>query len=260
MLDLCHGENGSSDSSRSYRSPVFIILHYTSPLLEIIFILYKPAVPGNIGAAARALKTMGFSRLRLIDPCDHLAKEALMLAHGANEILKQATLYDSFEEATRDLDLVVSTTAKERTAKHDYYASREFGTFLVNKEDLLNKVGILFGTEESGLPNQLILKSDMAMTIPMSGPYPSLNLAQSVMITAYELSRLNLLEKPGRSIEKSGEGWGELKRQTRWLLNESGIPAGSPLFHRIMERMATVGSTDIPLFLSVIRGIKKNLR
>ncbi|MEN8230190.1 MAG: TrmH family RNA methyltransferase [Bacteroidota bacterium] len=223
--------------------------------MEIHFILYKPAVPGNVGASARAIKTMGFHHLRLIDPCNHLAEEALMLAHGSHDILEKANLFDTFEAATADLDLVVCTTAKERTAKHDYYSSREFGEYLVNKKEHLKKVGILFGTEESGLPNQLILQSDLAMSIPMAGAYPSLNLSQSVMVTAYELSLLNLLEKPGQSLSKSGEGWGELKNQAKQVLADAGIPEGSPLFHRIMERMATVGSNDIPLFLSVIKRI-----
>jgi len=226
--------------------------------LEIFFILYKPAVPGNIGAAARAIKTMGFSKLRLIDPCDHLSDEAYMLAHGSHDILHSATLYEDFEEAVSDLDLVVCTTAKGRTAKHDYHSSRRFRDFLENKADRLGKVGILFGTEESGLPNALILKSDLAMSIPMAGSYPSLNLAQSVMVTAYELSPLNQLEKPGQSLSKSGEGWGELKKQSQQLLSQSGIREGSPLFHRIMERMATLGSNDIPLFLSVISRLNKD--
>lgn len=223
--------------------------------MEIHFILYKPAVPGNVGAAARAIKTMGFKNLRLIDPCNHLGEEAMMLAHGSHDILEKATVYDTFDAATSDLDLVICTTAKERSSKHDYYSSRDFGEYLLNKAEQLDKVGILFGTEESGLPNQLILQSDLAMSIPMAGSYPSLNLAQSVMLTAYELSLLNLLEKPGQSIDKSGEGWGELRNQTMLLLTGVGIPEGSPLFHRIMERMATAGANDIPLFLSVIKRI-----
>ena len=226
--------------------------------MEIHFILYKPAVPGNVGSAARAIKTMGFKHLRLIQPCDHLSEEALMLAHGSHDILQTATLFENFESALADLDLVICTTAKKRTAKHDYHSSRQFSEFLENKTDRLQKVGILFGTEESGLPNELILKSDMAMSIPMAGNYPSLNLAQSVMVCAYELSPLNQLEKPGESLSKSGEGWGELKNQAKKLLNDVGIPEGSPLFHRIMERLATTGSNDIPLFLSVISRINKD--
>ena len=226
--------------------------------MEIHFILYKPAVPGNVGAAARAIKTMGFGHLRLIDPCDHLGDEAMMLAHGSHDILQSAMLFDDFETAVSDLDMVVCTTAKGRSAKHDYHSSREILSYLKNKSKQLGKVGILFGTEESGLPNQLVLQSDMAMTIPMAGSYPSLNLAQSVMVTAYELSPLNHMTKPGVPLSKSGEGWGTLKKQTEQLLTRAGIPVGSPLYHRIMERMATLGANDIPLFLSVISRIQKN--
>ena len=225
--------------------------------LEICFILYKPAVPANVGAAARAMKTMGFSHMRLIAPCDHLGDEALMLAHGSHDILKNAILFDTFEDATSDLDLLVCTTAKGRTAKHDYHSSRDLRQILEDKSQL-EKAGILFGTEESGLPNQLVLQSDLAMSIPMSAGYPSLNLAQSVMVTAYELSPLNRLSKPGQTLTKSGEGWGALKSQAKKLLSEAGILEGTPLHHRIMERLSTAGATDIPLFLSVIKGINKH--
>jgi tRNA/rRNA methyltransferase len=225
--------------------------------LEIHFILYKPAVPGNIGAAARAIKTMGFRKLRLIDPCDHLGDEARMMAHGSGDILKSARLFHDFESAVSDLDLLVCTTARGRTAKHDYHSSRDIRQQLEKKAEHLQHVGILFGTEESGLPNTLILKSDMAMSIPMAGSYPSLNLAQAVMLTAYELSPLNELDKPGDPLQKSREGWSTLKEQSAKLLIEAGIPEGTPLYHRIMERMATLSSTDIPLFLSVISRIQK---
>lgn len=225
--------------------------------LEIHFILYKPAVPGNVGAATRAMKTMGFKHLRLIAPCNHLSDEARMLAHGSHDILESARLYDDFESTVADLDLVVCTTAKERSAKHDYHSSRTIREQLENKKGQLQRVGILFGTEESGLPNALILQSDMAMSIPMTGSYPSLNLAQAVMITAYELSPLNHPVKPGAELNKSGEGWGTLKRQSAQLLRDAGILEGTPLYHRIMERMATLSANDIPLFLSVISRIQE---
>jgi len=205
-----------------------------------------------VGAAARAMKTMGFSQLRLIDPCDHLHEEARMLAHGSHEVLENARVFQTFEEAVSDLDLLVCTTAKRRTAKHEYHSSRDLRTVLEKKSGHLEKVGILFGTEESGLPNKLILKSDLAMSIPMNITYPSLNLAQSVMVAAYELSPLNELNKPGQSLSKSGKGFGALKARARELLTGAGIEEGTPLYHRIMERLATLGANDIPLFLSVI--------
>ena len=180
-----------------------------------------------------------------------------MLAHGSHDILESAELFVDFETAVADLDLVVCTTAKRRTAKHEYHSSRDLAGLLNNKKEQLGKVGILFGTEESGLPNALILKSDMAMSIPMAGSYPSINLAQSVMVTAYELSQLNKLEKPGEALSKSGEGWLTLKKQTRELLGQAGIPEGTPLYHRILERLSTVDANDIPLFLSVLSRIQK---
>ncbi len=227
--------------------------------MEIHFILYKPAVPGNVGSAARAIKTMGFSHLRLIDPCDHLGEEALMLAHGSHEILRSARVFGDFDSAVADLDLIVCTTARGRTAKHDYHSSRDLAGLLANKEEQLEQVGILFGTEESGLPNELVLRSDLAMSIPMADSYPSLNLAQAVMVTAYELSQLNRVGKPGKALSKSGEGWSTLKTQATQLLRDSGIPEGSPLYHRILERLGTVDANDIPLFLSVLSRIPKEL-
>ena len=220
--------------------------------MEIHFILYKPAVPGNVGSAALAIKTMGFRHLGLIDPCDHLSEEALMLAHGSHDILQSAQVFKEFEPAVVDLDLVACTTAKRRTAKQDYHSSRDLFAMINNKKEQLGRVGILFGTEESGLPNSLVLKSDMAISIPMAGAYPSLNLAQSVMVLAYELSQLNHMEKPGEVQTKSGEGFGTLKKQSIQLLRNLGIPESTPLHHRILERLATLDANDIPLFLSVL--------
>ena len=179
------------------------------------------------------------------------------MAHGSLDILEKSEVFEDPGDALADLDLLICTTAKQRSAKHDYHSSRELKSFLEEREEALERAGSLFGTEESGLPNRLVLRSDMAVTIPMASGYPSLNLAQSVMIMAYELSPLNRLTTPGKEHLKSGEGYGELRSLTRKLLAEKGIPEGSPLFHRIMERLATVGANDIPLFLSVISRINQ---
>jgi hypothetical protein len=77
------------------------------------------------------------------------------------------------------------------------------------------------------------------------------------MITAYELSPLNTLEIPGSALSKSGEGQGALKRLTARLLKDLDVPEGSPLHHRIMERMALLSAEDIPLVLSVVSRILK---
>ncbi len=218
---------------------------------EILFILYKPAVPGNIGASARAIKTMGFSELRLISPCDHLGAEARMLAHGANEILEKAKVFSSFEKSVEDADLIIATTSKKRSAKVDYIPVRDLPGLILEKGNTVKKTAILFGTEESGLPNELIRKADLAMTIPLMTDYPSLNLSQAVMITAYELSPLFIYSSKDFANDKEIKGWKELRERTTVILKQIGIPEGSPLFHRILERTAMLGETDLNLLHSV---------
>ncbi len=218
---------------------------------NIVFILYKPAVPGNIGASARAMKTMGFTNLRLISPANHLADESLMMAHGSRDILENAKVYKTFEEATEDLDFIIASTAKNRSAKEDYLDSKELSQFLEQKQELVGKVGMLFGTEESGLPNQIIQKSNIAVSIPLNDPYPSLNLSQAVMIFAYELSQLSLSKPMTSKEDMSIEGWKQLKTRVINTLALSGIKPENPLYHRILERVSFLNTGDARLLHSV---------
>ena len=82
--------------------------------MNISFILVEPAVPENIGAAARAIKTMGFNDLRLVNPCDHLDMRAKMLAHASHEILENAKIFTNLSDAIADLDFTIATSAKQR--------------------------------------------------------------------------------------------------------------------------------------------------
>ncbi len=227
---------------------------------DIIFILYKPAVPGNIGASARAMKTMGFEHLRLIDPADHLADEALMMAHGSKDILEKAQLFQTYEEAVKDIDFVIASTAKNRTAKEDYVDSSELSAMLSKKGNLIGKIGVLFGTEESGLPNQLILQANIGVTIPMHAPYPSLNLSQAVMIMAYELSQLSLPTSAESEEEMSVEGWKKLDLRVKNVLSAADIKPLNPLYNRILERVSFLNSGDAGLLHSVTSRLEKKLK
>lgn len=227
---------------------------------NIIFILYKPAVPGNIGASARAMKTMGFEHLRLIDPADHLADEALMMAHGSNDILEKAQVFSSFEEAVSDIDFLIASTAKNRVAKEDYVDSREIGAMISNKKDIIGKAGVLFGTEESGLPNHLILHSNIAVTIPMYKPYPSLNLSQAVMIMAYEMSQISLSKHEKSKEEMSIEGWKQLDQRVKKMLSAAEIKPQNPLYNRILERVSFLQSGDAGLLHSVTSRLEKKFK
>lgn len=224
--------------------------------MEIVFILYKPAVPGNVGAGARAIKTMGFSQLRLIEPCDHLSDEARMLAHGSNDILEEAEVFKNFEEAVQDIDFLIGTTAKKRSAKEDYASPSEIREIINSKKENIKNIAILFGTEESGLPNEYLLECDIASTIPLNTTYPSLNLGQSVMLYAYEFS--DLQAGSNKKEEKvPEESYARLKERIKELLIEIDIQPDSPLHHRVLERFSSIDSSDINLLHSITSRLGK---
>lgn len=224
--------------------------------MELIFMLYKPAVPGNVGAAARAMKTMGFSRLRLIDPCDHLSEEARMLAHGSNDILEKAEVFKDFGKAVKDIDFLIGTTAKKRSAKEDYTTPSEIREIIYSKKENINKIAILFGTEESGLPNEYLLECDIASTIPLKTTYPSLNLGQSVMLYAYELSALQA-SRDKKEDKIPEESYAQLRERIKDLLIKIDIQPDSPLHTRILERFSTIDSADINLLHSITSRLGK---
>ncbi len=217
----------------------------------ISFILVEPAVPENVGAAARALKTMGFTDLRLINPCNYLDEKAKMLAHASHEILENSQVYNTLKEAILDLDLVVATSAKQRWVKLDVIPSYSLLDFIKEKEDTITNVGIVFGREESGLTNEEINLCNRVSTIPLAAPYPSINLAQSVMIYAYTLSPLNL--QPDRTIDESvsPESLKSLLKKIDDLLYKSGITKDMLIFGRIHERISDLKANDIRLLHSI---------
>lgn len=226
--------------------------------MQLIFIFYKPAVPENIGAAARAMNTMGFSEMRLIEPNKHLSTKARMLAHGSLDILENAKVFRNFEEATTDIVFKIATTAKKRSAKEDYLDPNELRTLLKNKSGTFDKAAIIFGTEESGLPNEIIAACDIASSIALANPYPSLNLGQAAMLYAYELSSLSMPEKEKKKIDTAS--YNELKSRTEEILKTIGIPEEMPLFSRILERMGQLGGEDVNLLHSVTGRIWDRLR
>lgn len=228
-------------------------------MVEIIFVLVEPAVPANIGAAARAIKTMGFSKLRLVNPADHLSDEALWLAHGSNEILRSAKVHSSLTDAIEDIDFTIGTTSKNRSAKQDYYIPEEAFKLISAKSNILKSAGIVFGREESGLTNEELRLCDAASTIPLHSPYPSINLAQSVMIFSYVFSmmKLNLPEEHFDTATAQTEVFTQLKAITSGLLHELEIDRNPNLYHRMMERIATVSEDDAHLFLSLAKKFRQ---
>jgi TrmH family RNA methyltransferase len=155
---------------------------------NISFILIEPKEPGNIGASARALKNMGFTRLGLVNPIAFMTDEAKCMACNARDVLDHATVYQSCKHAIKDKAMVIGTTrriGKQRGPILPVTTSVKKIITAAKK----NNIAILFGREDRGLLNREIAQCGFLMTIPANPLSPSLNLSQSVLLVAYELSR-----------------------------------------------------------------------
>ncbi len=219
--------------------------------MDIFFILSSPARQENIGAAARAIKTMGISGLRLVNPlCDHLGERARATAHGSIDVLEAAAVYGSLEEAKADLSLLVGSAAKKRNIREDRHPVGALPDMLLAKGTMLNKVGIAFGGEESGLSNRELDLCHLLTTIPMANKYPSLNLAQAVMVYAATLSAINVPVASKQQRPTFKEELSVVREKALQVLADVNIPEGHIIHRRIMERLMMLGKDDMHLFHS----------
>ena len=154
---------------------------------KIKFILFEPSHPGNVGAAARAIKTMGFNTLCLINPIEHPHPEARARSSGALDVLLNAEIIDNLQDATKDCGLIIGTTSRSRRISVPITNIREAAPSIVAKAKQ-KPVAVIFGPEKTGLINEQVDCCNQLVGIPSSESYKSLNLAMAVQIVAYELS------------------------------------------------------------------------
>jgi len=153
---------------------------------RIRIVLSHTTHPGNIGAAARAMKTMGLSRLILIKPERFPHADAETFATGASDLLKAAVVCDTLDEALAGTVLAVASTARHRDLAHEVVDCREESRPPV-AEAATGEVALVFGTERAGLTASEVSRCQTIAIIPTNWEYSSLNLAQAVQVFAYEL-------------------------------------------------------------------------
>ncbi len=219
--------------------------------MEIVFILSGPAREENAGAAARAMKTMGFDKLRLVQPlCNHLGERAIATAHGSADILQKATVFESLTEATRDLSLLIGTAAKKRNIREDRHTVNDLPGILRAKGNTIIKAGIVFGGEESGLSNKELDRCHILSTIPMAARYPSLNLGQAVMVYASVLSEITLHHKQKKQHHPTSDELSIVREKAQQVLADVAILNDHIIYRRIMERLMMLNKDDMHLFHS----------
>lgn len=155
-------------------------------LSNIRVALLNTSHPGNIGAAARAMKTMGLSDLWLLNPLHFPHAEATARASGADDILARAQVLRHLDDLLDDCRLVVGASARTRSIPCPVLSPRDCASVLRNESDQ-GRVAVLFGREQSGLSNAEIDRCHYLVRIPTSPVYASLNLAAAVQVIAYEL-------------------------------------------------------------------------
>lgn len=174
----------------------------SSPLSRIVVVLDQPQDVVNIAATVRAMKNMGLSRLRLVNPLDFDAHRIEGIAHRSADVVERAQIFDRLEEALADCVWVVGTTARARTANRNYVRPRAMAATVVERA-ADGPVALVFGREDRGLSNEALDLCHEVAVVPTDPDYSSLNLAQAALLLCYEI------------FLASGEGTAELPKGRR---------------------------------------------
>lgn len=166
-------------------------------LSSVCIVLVNPTHPGNIGAAARAMKTMGVTALRLVEPRDFPSEHATARASGAADLLESAQIFSSLDAAIADCHLVVGTSARSRHIDWPLWSANECAKKMIEAAPG-GKVAVVFGRERMGLTNEELDRCHAMVSIPANPDYASLNLGSAVQILCYELRRAAGAVLPGQ--------------------------------------------------------------
>lgn len=216
--------------------------------------------PGNIGAAARAMKTMGLTHLRLVAPKFFPHEEATARAAGAAGVLDNTQVYSAFAEAVADCSLVLGVSARARTIAWPQWDARAAGQHIADAAQN-SQVALVFGSERVGLSNADIDHCHGLVQIPANPDYASLNLAAAVQVLAYEL-RVAALERAGRKSTspehvpadtQAVEHFYTHLRQT--LVDVAFLDPQNP--RQLMRRLRRLFNRALPdtMELNILRGI-----
>ncbi len=172
---------------------------YPDPMeSRLAIVLVSPQGPANIGAAARAMKNFGLTDLRLVDPVPFLNDEAYTWACDAKDLLHSAKVCQSLDEALADLAFAAAFTRRFGRSRKRHVTIEEAGPTIASRASD-GGTALVFGREDAGLTNEEVARCDMTVRIPTSDEFPSINLAQSVLLACYEFGRS--ARDPAKEVE-----------------------------------------------------------
>ena len=231
---------------------------------RIAFVLCRPMQSGNIGSVARALKNMGFTDLRLVAPVASARdRAATAMAVRGGDVLSASTIHRDLASALADRALTVGTTCRPGLYRSGVVSLRGAASELVSAS-AANRIGIVFGPEDHGLTNDELSACQRLVTIPTADEYRSLNLAQAVMLVAYELRMAasakvaNPAPAPQRATAREVEAM--LARMSNALVEIGFLPAENPshIMFALREIFGRSGLT--PRELDILNGIARQIK
>lgn len=200
-------------------------------------ILVNTTHPGNVGSAARAMKTMGLTELYLVSTNTEIIDDyAVARASGADDILLKATIVETLQEAIVDCHYLLGTSARERTLSSTVITPKEAAYKAINNYASKNyKIGILFGQERMGLTNEELSLCHQQILIATNPDFSSLNIASAVQLICYEfnlanIDLLNLIQKPAATVT-------EIKTNNLSNLSNLASVNEMELFYQHLERV-----------------------
>ncbi|KFK94944.1 MULTISPECIES: tRNA/rRNA methyltransferase [unclassified Serratia (in: enterobacteria)] len=226
--------------------------------MQFHIVLVAPARPENVGAAARAMKTMGFNSLRIVDSEAHLQPAARWVAHGAGDILDAAQTFPCLQQALADVDFTVATTARSRARFHYYCTPQQLTGQLQERQQWGQQAALVFGREDSGLTNEELALADLLTGVPMVADYPSLNLGQAVMVYCYQLAELMKVTAPQEPIAHAGQLRALRERADR-LLHALEVSDDQKLHDWLHQRLGVLQQRDIVMLHTLLHDIEKKL-
>jgi TrmH family RNA methyltransferase len=211
-------------------------------LANVRVVLVEPQTPGNVGAVARALKTMGLSQLVLVNPAPFReAEETWYMAHGAAEIVEAAQVVDTLPEALTDVQYVVGTTHRRRAGILQEPRPAREAAVEIAARTRTQTVALVFGREDHGLSQWELGLCQLYASIPAATRWPALNLAQAVQVMAYEIFLASLEALPRKPTRPAA--WSDAEALCQRLL-------------RLMMRMGFVPKRNDPeVFARALRRV-----
>jgi tRNA/rRNA methyltransferase len=236
------------------------------------FILVRPQMGENIGAAARAMLNFGLERMRIVSPRDGWPNSAAVaMASGAGRVLDQAGLFGSVQEAIADCDFIFATTARGRELTKPVYtpeAAMEHARGLIAAG---KKVGVLFGPERAGLENEDVVLANAIVSVPVNPEFASLNLGQCVLLMGYEWRRQTVpveavVQEMARTefasaveVEKLGDHFEERLEAAGFFYPAAKVPGMKASLRNMWSRLGLT-KAEVQTFHGMLRQIAYRLK